>query len=108
MKGIRRILVVALPLLAILAACTLKTGYCIAMSDCDDGMTCNEGLCQTPGDTALSADADADADANANASSIANDGGTTGASSRDSSTTTAVDAGVDAADSSTTDAPSDS
>lgn len=86
------------------AACALAPDHCITMSDCADGLTCNEGLCQAdaPDDTTLSADADT--------SSIGTDGGTSSSSTYDASTTS-VDATVensDASDADVTDAPSDS
>ena len=83
-----------------IVACTLAPDHCITMSDCADGLTCNEGLCQMdpPDDTTLSADADT--------SSIGTDGGTSSSSTVDASST-AVDATVENSDASDADADAD-
>ena len=105
MIGLRQVALLALPLVAVLAACSLKADHCITMSDCDNGMSCNEGLCQgdAPPDTTLSADAD---------TSSIEAGSSTSTSSTSDATTTPIDAGGDAMDASDAadaadDAPSD-
>ncbi|MDB4947108.1 MAG: hypothetical protein JWP97_6642 [Labilithrix sp.] len=88
-----------------LAACTLAPDHCIAMSDCDDGTTCKEGLCVSNNDDDITQTV---SDAGAGPATPPDSGTTTSSLAAEAS----ADAGdVDAADGASvdamTDAPSD-
>lgn len=82
----------------IISACSLKADHCITMSDCDDGFTCNEGLCQVaPPDNSTLSDPDADVSTIEGGSAITYDAGTTAVDAADAAD--ASDAGDADADS---------